>query len=137
MGLAGYVLASMLILCAGDVPAAAQSKNAIQKKPAIPDAMLGSWGQDESDCVEVESDGRMHITPAAIGFPEHQLRITRILASRDGWWRIFGLTYETGKKPPQRAMIELRMKGHDGLILRNGQERPQDFIRCRPVKLQA
>lgn len=103
---------------------------------ALPAQMLGSWGREEIDCTDFESDGRLHVTPKMLQFAANRLTISRVQMQKGDWWRVEGLNQEDGRKGRRRASLELRQPAPDRLLLRSGDQPPESFVRCRPVRLQ-
>ncbi len=129
------IAAFALIVCtAASAPITAQTRT--PPPAALPAEMLGSWGREEVDCTDIQSDGRLHVTPKQVQFADNTLTISRIASQKEGWFRVEGVNREEGKRGTRRASLELRLQGKDTLFIRNGPGRPEDFVRCKPAQLQ-
>ena len=116
--------------------ALAQTAKPLQDAFQIPAALLGSWGQDASDCTDADAEGRLHVTAKALEFVDSKLSITRVSQMRDGWTRVEGISRMQGKRGGKRVSLDLRIQSQDILSLRNGPQKPDDFVRCKPSQLQ-
>lgn len=122
-----------LLLSLAAAPLAAQTP--APRGDALPAELLGSYGAEPSDCTESESEGRVHVTARALEFVDSKLAFTRVSRQRDGWWKIEGLSRESGKRA-RRISLEIRLKDKDTLSLRNDPQTVETFVRCRPAQLQ-
>ena len=118
------------------LPLAAQTSSPQAEPPSLPDGMFGSWALDQNDCIDPESESRMHVTSRSIDFAGNKLNIQRVRAVKGGWWRIDGTSREKGKPRQNRASVELRLSEAGRLTLRNGPEKPEQFVQCKPAQLQ-
>jgi len=130
----------MLALAVASPPVLAQTvTQASTKEPqatALPTEMLGSWGRDDEDCTDIQSDSRLHVSAKRIDFADNKLTISRISSQKQGWWRVDGMNREEGKRGTRRASLELRLQGKDRILIRSGPGKPEDFVRCKPTQLQ-
>ena len=134
------VLSAAAIFLATQPPAAAQTRtsppaNTPAARPALPQEMLGTWAREQAECIDSDSEGRLHVTLKVLEFFDSKLEFSRVAGLSGGWWRVEGMSRETGKRA-RRASLELRMKTGDVLVLRNGPEKPEEFVRCKPAQLQ-
>ncbi len=129
-----FALSAIFLL--GGLPLAAKTRAPGAVASVLPDSMFGSWALDQNDCSDAESESRLHLTSKAIEFVDNKLNIQRVRETKSGWWRIDGLSQEKSKSRRRPATVELRQTGADRLSLRSGPEKPEEFIRCKPVQLQ-
>lgn len=135
MKVPGRATATIVLLAAMTLPLLAQTKTAPPRQ-SLPPEMLGSYGAEASDCTDSESEGRLHVTAKSLDFIDSKLTFKRIARQQDGWWRLDGTRRETGKRGQSRTSVEIRLKSPDVLSLRNGPQKPEDFVRCKPAQLQ-
>jgi hypothetical protein len=130
----------IVAVVAAITPVLAQAqRQASTKEPqanVLPAEMLGSWGREEDDCTDIQSESRLHVTAKRIDFADNRLTVSKISSQKQGWWRIDGMNREEGKRGTRRASLELRLQGKDRLLLRSGPGKPEDFVRCKPTQLQ-
>lgn len=134
-----FALIGMLAFAASAPVLAQAAKQPSAKEPqatALPTEMLGSWGREEEDCTDIQSESRLHVTAKRIDFADNRLTVSKISSQKQGWWRIDGMNREEGKRGTRRASLELRLQGKDRLLVRNGPGKPEDFVRCKPTQLQ-
>jgi hypothetical protein len=101
-----------------------------EQAPALPAAMMGTWGWEAQSCANASDDGRMIVKARSVAFFAAFYRLQKLAVQRNGAIRAAATTTEEGEAGASRNVIELKLVTPSLLSVRTAAAGTHAYIRC-------